>query len=89
MQEHATSQKCGDIFGDLRTSLVHCYRLAKLFFINFVLIFALEFLDYGSLSSLLSNQTVAMPMSLKLNIIKDIAAGMLHLQLEKIVHKGL
>ena len=48
-----------------------------------------EFLGRGSLNVLLGDASFQLPMSRKLSIIRDVAAGMLHLQYEKIVHKDL
>jgi mitogen-activated protein kinase kinase kinase 9 len=48
-----------------------------------------EFLPEGALNDKLEDDSFTMPWSLQVSIIKDVAAGMLHLQEEKIVHKDL
>jgi hypothetical protein len=48
-----------------------------------------EFLARGSLGVMLADRSIALPIARKLSFVRDIAAGMLHLSLEKVVHKDL
>jgi len=48
-----------------------------------------EYLERGALSEILSNNSILLPMGRKLSIVRDVAAGMLHLSQSKVIHKDL
>lgn len=48
-----------------------------------------EFMPHGSLRSLLDRRDVPLAFDVKLNILRDIARGCFHLELERIVHRDL